>query len=63
MMKGYHLRGDMMTNLVITRGNPAVSHCAFTFDDGPMRIPVDPWLDALEQGGACGTFSNRRVVR
>lgn len=45
-----------MTNLVITRGNPAVSHCAFTFDDGPMRIPVDPWLDALEQGGARGTF-------
>ncbi|MBU5348431.1 polysaccharide deacetylase family protein [Paenibacillus lautus] len=45
-----------MTNLVITRGNSAVSHCAFTFDDGPMRIPVDVWLDALEQGGACGTF-------
>lgn len=45
-----------MSNLVITRGNPALSHCAFTFDDGPMRIPVDAWLDALEQGGACGTF-------
>lgn len=45
-----------MSNLVITRGNPAVSHCAFTFDDGPMRIPVDAWLDALEQGGAYGTF-------
>ena len=45
-----------MSNLVITRGNPALSHCAFTFDDGPMRLPVDAWLDALEQGGACGTF-------
>ena len=45
-----------MSNLVITRGNPALSHCAFTFDDGPMRVPVDAWLDALEQGGACGTF-------
>lgn len=45
-----------MTNTVVTRGNPAVSHCAFTFDDGPIRIPIDPWLEALEQGGACGTF-------
>ncbi|WP_254635093.1 polysaccharide deacetylase family protein [Paenibacillus sp. GbtcB18] len=45
-----------MTNMVITRGNPAVSHCAFTFDDGPMRIPIDAWLDALEQGDARGTF-------
>ncbi|MFD0589126.1 polysaccharide deacetylase family protein [Paenibacillus sp. GCM10027627] len=45
-----------MTNLVITRGNPEVAHCAFTFDDGPMRIPIDAWLDALEQGGARGTF-------
>ncbi|GGG70104.1 polysaccharide deacetylase family protein [Paenibacillus radicis (ex Gao et al. 2016)] len=45
-----------MVKSVITRGNPAVSHCAFTFDDGPMRIPIDAWLDALEQGGASGTF-------
>lgn len=45
-----------MTKMVITRGNPALSHCAFTFDDGPMRIPIDAWLDALEQGGAYGTF-------
>ncbi|TYP76637.1 polysaccharide deacetylase family protein [Paenibacillus methanolicus] len=45
-----------MTRTVIARGNPAVSHCAFTFDDGPMRIPIDAWLDALEQGGARGTF-------
>jgi len=44
-----------MTNLV-THGNPASSHCAFTFDDGPMRIPIDAWLEALEQGGARGTF-------
>ncbi|WP_233516724.1 polysaccharide deacetylase family protein [Paenibacillus curdlanolyticus] len=46
----------MMTNLVITRGNPSIAHIAFTFDDGPMRITIDAWLDALEQGGACGTF-------
>ncbi|MFF2158567.1 polysaccharide deacetylase family protein [Paenibacillus chitinolyticus] len=45
-----------MTNIVVTRGNLAVSHCAFTFDDGPMRIPIDAWLDALEQGDARGTF-------
>ncbi|MCR2805588.1 polysaccharide deacetylase family protein [Paenibacillus soyae] len=45
-----------MTNMVITRGNPMVSQCAFTFDDGPMRIPIDAWLEALEQGGARGTF-------
>ncbi|QTH39789.1 polysaccharide deacetylase family protein [Cohnella sp. LGH] len=45
-----------MTGLVITRGNPAVAHCAFTFDDGPMRISIDAWLEALEQGGARGTF-------
>ncbi len=46
----------MMTNSVITSGNPQVSLCAFTFDDGPMRISIDAWLDALEQGGARGTF-------
>ncbi|RJE90420.1 polysaccharide deacetylase family protein [Paenibacillus sp. 1011MAR3C5] len=45
-----------MTNLVITHGNTAISQCAFTFDDGPMRISIDAWLDALEQGGARGTF-------
>ncbi|SEG78687.1 polysaccharide deacetylase family protein [Paenibacillus sp. UNC499MF] len=45
-----------MKNLVISHGNPAVAHCAFTFDDGPMRIPIDAWLEALEQGGARGTF-------
>ncbi|OXS59320.1 polysaccharide deacetylase [Cohnella sp. CIP 111063] len=45
-----------MTISGITRGNPEAAHCAFTFDDGPMRISIDPWLDALEQGGACGTF-------
>ncbi|MWC30535.1 polysaccharide deacetylase family protein [Paenibacillus sp. MMS18-CY102] len=44
------------SNLVITRGNLAASHIAFTFDDGPMRLPIDAWLEALEQGGACGTF-------
>jgi peptidoglycan/xylan/chitin deacetylase (PgdA/CDA1 family) len=45
-----------MTASVITRGNPELPLCAFTFDDGPMRIPIDAWLDALEQGGARGTF-------
>lgn len=45
-----------MTKGSITHGNSAISHCAFTFDDGPMRISIDAWLDALEQGGARGTF-------
>jgi peptidoglycan/xylan/chitin deacetylase (PgdA/CDA1 family) len=38
------------------RGNPSHNICAFTFDDGPNTLPVELWLDALEQGGAIGTF-------
>lgn len=45
-----------MTAATITRGNPEAALCAFTFDDGPMRISIDAWLEALEQGGARGTF-------
>ncbi|QJC50889.1 polysaccharide deacetylase family protein [Paenibacillus albicereus] len=45
-----------MTATRIVRGNPEAAHCAFTFDDGPIRVSIDPWLDALEQGGARGTF-------
>lgn len=45
-----------MTNIVINRGNQAIAQCAFTFDEGSLRKPIDAWLEALEQGGARGTF-------
>lgn len=46
-----------MTAATITHGNPEAAVCAFTFDDGPMRISIDAWLEALEQGAREGRFS------
>ncbi|HZH58217.1 MAG TPA: polysaccharide deacetylase family protein [Metabacillus sp.] len=40
----------------ISKGNPIQSYCAFTFDDGPSKQPLEAWLDALEQFSAPGTF-------
>ncbi|MCM3630893.1 polysaccharide deacetylase family protein [Paenibacillus glycanilyticus] len=44
-----------MDNLIV-QGDPDQGLCAFTFDDGPHRYPIELWLDILEQGGATGTF-------
>jgi peptidoglycan-N-acetylglucosamine deacetylase len=38
------------------RGDSKQSICAFTFDDGPHELPLELWLNTLEQGGAVGTF-------
>jgi peptidoglycan-N-acetylglucosamine deacetylase len=40
----------------ITRGNQNKQICAFTFDDGPSKLPLEAWLEALEQLSAPGTF-------
>lgn len=40
----------------ISKGNPTKGYCAFTFDDGPSKQPLEAWLDALEQFSAAGTF-------
>ncbi len=40
----------------IFRGSPNEQHFALTFDDGPHNLPLENWLDALEQCGALGTF-------
>jgi len=40
----------------IFRGNVIDPHFALTFDDGPHYVPLENWLEALEQCGAVGTF-------
>ncbi|WP_169908049.1 polysaccharide deacetylase family protein [Metabacillus halosaccharovorans] len=40
----------------IAKGNPTINACAFTFDDGPSKQPLEEWLDALEQFSVSGTF-------
>ncbi|MBS4223643.1 polysaccharide deacetylase family protein [Lederbergia citrea] len=45
-----------MNSPQIYRGNPDKQHFALTFDDGPNKLPLENWLEALEQCGAPGTF-------
>lgn len=45
-----------MVDKSISKGNPTLSHCAFTFDDGPGKHPLETWLEALEQFSVSGTF-------
>lgn len=40
----------------ISKGNPTQAYCAFTFDDGPSKRPLEAWLDVLEQFSVPGTF-------
>ncbi|GGH36915.1 polysaccharide deacetylase family protein [Paenibacillus segetis] len=40
----------------VWRGNVNQAICAFTFDDGPSQLPLEWWLDVLEQEEAVGTF-------
>jgi peptidoglycan/xylan/chitin deacetylase (PgdA/CDA1 family) len=40
----------------VWQGDVNQAICAFTFDDGPSRLPLELWLDVLEQEGAVGTF-------
>jgi peptidoglycan/xylan/chitin deacetylase (PgdA/CDA1 family) len=42
--------------MVINRGNPELPQYAFTFDDGPINMKIEDWLEALEQHQAVGTF-------
>ncbi|WP_175639431.1 polysaccharide deacetylase family protein [Metabacillus schmidteae] len=45
-----------MIDKTISKGNPTISTCAFTFDDGPSKQPLEEWLEALEQFSVSGTF-------
>ncbi|MDQ6419073.1 polysaccharide deacetylase family protein [Paenibacillus sp. LHD-117] len=40
----------------VWRGNEQSNYYALTFDDGPYRLKAALWMDALEAGGAVGTF-------
>ncbi|WP_165861139.1 polysaccharide deacetylase family protein [Paenibacillus paeoniae] len=45
-----------MNDTIIMSGTEHDRYYAFTFDDGPGRLPISIWLDALEAEGAVGTF-------
>ncbi|WP_054026064.1 polysaccharide deacetylase family protein [Bacillus sp. FJAT-28004] len=45
-----------MTAEAIWKGNTDQPICAFTFDDGPSHLPLEWWLDVLEEEEAIGTF-------
>ncbi|WP_042168513.1 polysaccharide deacetylase family protein [Paenibacillus gorillae] len=45
-----------MTIKAVWNGNENENICAFTFDDGPSRLPIEAWLDVLDEEGAVGTF-------
>jgi len=40
----------------VWKGDVNQAICAFTFDDGPYHLPVELWLDVLDEEGAVGTF-------
>lgn len=46
----------IISDTIITNGTQHDRYYAFTFDDGPCRLPISLWLDALEAEGAVGTF-------
>jgi peptidoglycan/xylan/chitin deacetylase (PgdA/CDA1 family) len=45
-----------MTAEAVWKGDTNQAICAFTFDDGPSQLPLERWLDVLEQEGVIGTF-------
>lgn len=45
-----------MSAKAVWNGDASQAICAFTFDDGPSRLPLEWWLDVLEEEGAVGTF-------
>lgn len=45
-----------MSAKAVWKGDVNHALCAFTFDDGPSQLPLELWLDVLEQEGAVGTF-------
>ncbi|MEK5252076.1 polysaccharide deacetylase family protein [Paenibacillus sp. FSL F4-0125] len=45
-----------MSAKAVWKGDINQALCAFTFDDGPSQLPVELWLDVLEEEGAVGTF-------
>ncbi|OBZ10696.1 hypothetical protein A8L34_19160 [Bacillus sp. FJAT-27264] len=45
-----------MSAKAVWSGDVNQAICAFTFDDGPSRLPLELWLDVLEEEGAVGTF-------
>ncbi|MEC0088908.1 polysaccharide deacetylase family protein [Paenibacillus macquariensis] len=45
-----------MSAEAVFHGNVNQAICAFTFDDGPTHLPLELWLDVLEQEDAVGTF-------
>ncbi|RUT45222.1 polysaccharide deacetylase family protein [Paenibacillus anaericanus] len=45
-----------MSTKAVWRGDVNQAICAFTFDDGPSRLPLELWLDVLEQEEVVGTF-------
>lgn len=45
-----------MTAEAVWKGNANQAICAFTFDDGPSQLPLEMWLDVLEEEEAIGTF-------
>jgi len=45
-----------LNDTIIMNGTEQDRYYAFTFDDGPGRLPISLWLDALEAEGAVGTF-------
>ncbi|OAB47380.1 polysaccharide deacetylase family protein [Paenibacillus antarcticus] len=45
-----------MSAEAIFQGNVNQAICAFTFDDGPAQLPLELWLDILEEEDVVGTF-------
>lgn len=45
-----------MSSKAVWKGDINQALCAFTFDDGPSQLPVELWLDVLEEEDAVGTF-------